>query len=555
MASPEFTIAEQVLNIPLDQLFISKTNPRRAPSQETLQDLASDIAIRGVTQAILSRPHNGRYEVVYGQRRFLASGMAKKQTIPSVVRELTDEEVFDLQVVENLQREELHPLEESAAFQRLYKKAYSETKSHDDAIRQVAERLGKKHKPQYIAKRLKLQNLIEPVKADFRDDVLLEGHAEELARLRPEEQTSAYEWLKSHHVEGANRRKVQILPGVPELRHWVQEHIFLDLTKAPFDINDPTLNPKIGACVSCQFKTGNQPALFGDVRQNDTCTVPSCWREKRNNRLIQITNAHAKELGVKKVLKIGLGYESWNRDGIPVDAYVEFGSPFGVVKPGNECKLTKPGVVTFIGHPGDAAGNKVGSPLLVCTNVQDCSKHNGRSGNGMRAKKSYEEIANTRITNLQTETRQRVRSAIISAVIRAAMKQESVTPRKVFEKFQVIARQMHQDLFFDRHRDLCKLMEVEPKLDRYKNKDWRATCKHIFDNNPIALMVAMTVMHCYHVGTSDPGHDPVGFFVRHYKVDASRIEKEVKTAIGEKIGSIRSSLKRRQEKERKSKKK
>lgn len=551
-------VAGEIFSIPVDSIFPSKTNPRGRPSPEGIEDLAADIARRGVQQPIVVRPTKAKdnYEIIFGERRWTASRKAKKETVPCVIRDLSDKDAYEAQVIENLQREDLHPLAEAAAFKRLYLDAYKETKHHDQAIELVAEKLGKKRAPEFIARRLKLDDLDKEAKLAFQKGTLITGHADELARLRPEEQKAALQWLLKEDREiqtASGRKKANIVPGVPELRLWIQQNVFLDLTKAPFDTKDPRLNPEMGACTTCRFRTGNQPALFGDVQKDETCTVPTCWTTKRNNSLIQIAEARAKELGVKKVLKVGIGYASWNNSKVPVDVYIEYSSPARIVKKGDECKQTQPGVLTWIAHPSDAQGHKHGDQVFVCPKATECPTHKNVDSRAAKKPKTFEQMADTRISNLRQETPQRVRAAMIAAVIQRAMKAEASLSRKHRAKFDLMAGQMHSDLFFDRHRDLCKLLGVEPELDRHKNKDWRGTSDKIFDGNPVALMVAMTLMHNYHVGSySRDGGNPLPEFLRLYKIKAAAIEKHVKAEIGKKITAIQESLrKRKAQKQRK----
>jgi hypothetical protein len=114
---------------------------------------------------------------------------------------------------------------------------------------------------------------------------------------------------------------------------------------------------------------------------------------------------------------------------------------------------------------------------------------------------------------------------------------------------------MHQDLFFDRHRDLCTLMGVEPSLDRSKSKNWRGTSASMFNNNPLALMVAMTLMHCYHVGGYDAHGDPLKPLLQVYRVNAEALEKQTKADIQAKIAGIQGAVDRRKAKLGKSAKK
>jgi ParB family transcriptional regulator, chromosome partitioning protein len=549
MSTEPIVAAEQVVPVPLSEIMLSPTNPRQSFNAQRLEELTADVRRRGVQEPILIRPVTGaerKFQVVYGERRYRASEKAGKETVPAIVRPLTDEQVLELQIIENLQREDLHPLDEAEAFQRLYEMDLQEQHNHDKSIALVAARVGKE--PDDIEKSLKLQSLTEAAKTAFRKNLIVLGHAFELCRLREDEQKQALAFLTQSTREvnqpSGGRKNVKVMPGVPDLKLWIQQNLFLDLEKAPFDTQDATLNKEMGACSTCQFRTGNQPVLFSDVRKGDICTVPSCWKEKRNTTVINIANAAAQELGVHSVLKIGIGYRSWNESKVPVDAYIEYGTEFRIVAEGSECDHTKPGVITWIGSPSDAGRRTLQDRVFVCTKSSSCAKHNKVGSRGPTPRKSYEQMADTRIHNLRESIPQRVRAALIQAVTeKAKAKSRNLSSAERIE-FDLVARQMHQDLFFDRHRDLCKLMNVEPGLDRYKNKDWRATSRKMFDKNPVALMTAMVLMHRYHVGTCGPEGDPLKLLVQVYKVDATAIEKRVKAEIGERIASIQTSLKK-----------
>jgi ParB family chromosome partitioning protein len=549
------SVAGEILNIPLVDIVPSKTNPRGAPSPEGLEDLAADIERRGVQQPITVRPApaKGKFEIIFGERRWRASKKAQQPTIPCVVRDLSNQDAYEVQLVENLQREDLHPLDEAEGFRRFYNQIFKQTRLHDQTITLLAERLGKKRAPQFIAQRLKLNDLIPAAKAAFRKNDLLLGHAGELARLRSEEQQEALEWLLKNYEDvrcPSGWKKTLVIPGVPELRLWIRQKLFMDLTKAPFDTSDGNLNPKMGPCTTCSFKTGNQPALFGDVAAGETCAAPGCWKTKHHNSLIQIANARAKELGVKRVLKVGFGYESWNKAKAPVDVYIEYNSSARIVKAGKECKDTQPGIVTWVEH-ARAEGVKEGDAVLVCPKATECPAHKNVDSRAERKHKTFEQTADTRIKNLREETPQKIRASLIAAVVAAATKKELALSRRHPVMFGLMAAQMHTDLFFDRHRDLCKVLGTEPQIDRYKSKDWRGTSKNIFKGNPVALMVAMTVMHCYHVGGyRGDGGDPLPKFLQLYRVNAKAVEDRVKAATAEKIAAIQQSLKKRQEKKR-----
>jgi ParB family transcriptional regulator, chromosome partitioning protein len=552
MAAPAPVVAEQILSIPLTSIELSKTNPRKSLDPKAPADLAADIKRRGVQEPILVRPIAGspaRFELVFGERRYRASEKAARETVPSIVRELSDDEAYELQVVENLQREELHFLDEADAFYRFYAKAVEQGKSHEEALKTVSARVAKK--PEMIAQRMKLRDLIDPARDAFRKGSILLGHAFELARLREDEQAQALEWMLSRTQDVRTEsgfKRVQLMPGVPELKFWIQKYLFLDLTKAPFDVEDAALNPKMGACSGCAFRTGNQPALFKDVKQGSTCTVPSCWSEKRNESLVRMAAATAKELGVESVLKVGLGYRGNSKSGEPVDVFIDYGSVARIVKQGTECKLTRPGVVTWIQFAHNVS-QKVGDTVHVCTDAAACSVHKNAASHSERPRKTFLEMADTRVANLRESLPQQIRSALIRAVVEAAQKERRKLSPSDRIRLQLAADQMHADLYFDHHRTLCKLVGAEPEAkEAGQSKDWRGTSAAMFDGNPLALMAAMTLMHHYSAQYVRKGADPLESLLGVYKIDAKAITAKVKAEVKGKIEEIEEAVEKRKAK-------
>lgn len=548
MSTPTILASEEIFHIPLADIQLSRTNPRRGREPQALEDLAKDIKKRGVQEPVLVRPitsPDAKFELVFGERRYLASQKAGATTIRAMRRQLSDEEAEDLQIMENLQREDLSFLDEAGAFNRLYDRRFRETQRHDDAVAFVVGTVNKR--PEYVMQRLKLNDLIPAAKTAVTQAKLLLGHASELARLRTEEQEKTLKWLlhQSKDVRTSDGwKRVNVIPGVPELRLWIQQNLFLDLKNAPFDTADPDLNPSMGACTDCRFRTGNQPALFGDIKRGDICTAAPCWLVKRNAATVNMAAAMARELGIKSVLKVGLGAKTWNDPKVPVDVYIEYGSEARIVKPGSECQNTKSGVVTWIAHPGEAAPLKVADPVLVCTKAIGCPTHKKVDSRAERPKKSFEEMSETRITNLRNGLPMRIRAALIRGVIESAIKSSRLSSARQNVQFELAAAQMHSDLFFDRHRDLCKLMEVEPIADRDgQAKDWRGTSRKMFEGKPLALMVAMVLMHRYHVSSASDD-DPLKPFLRVYRVDAKAIERKIEKETAAKIATIQGALKK-----------
>ncbi|HEM1980430.1 TPA: ParB/RepB/Spo0J family partition protein, partial [Listeria monocytogenes] len=140
-----------------------------------INELRDSIKIHGVLQPIILRNTDKGYEIVVGERRFRAAKEAKLKEIPAVVRDLTEEEMMELSVIENLQREDLSPLEEAESYQFLMKKlGLTQAK--------LAERVGKSRP--YIANFVRLLTLPEEVQVMLRDGSLSAGHGRVLLGLK-----------------------------------------------------------------------------------------------------------------------------------------------------------------------------------------------------------------------------------------------------------------------------------------------------------------------------------------------------------------------------------
>ena len=153
----------------------NKDQPRENFDDEKLQELADSIKQNGVLQPILVRPlENGGYQIVAGERRWRASRMAGLTEVPVYIKELTDRQTMQMALIENIQRQDLSPLEESAAYQSLMD-TYGMTQQ------QVAEAVGKSRSA--VANSVRLLSLCDEVKKMVNDGILSAGHAKVLAGL------------------------------------------------------------------------------------------------------------------------------------------------------------------------------------------------------------------------------------------------------------------------------------------------------------------------------------------------------------------------------------
>ncbi len=149
---------ETVIDVKLDQIRPNPYQPRQKFDQTALKDLARSIEKSGVFQPIILRqpdPEVARYEILAGERRYRASKLVKNETIPAIIREVTEAQMMEIAVMENLQREDLTPLEEAEAYEMLMSKLKL-------TQAEVSSRLGKSRP--YIANYLRLLGLPKQVK-------------------------------------------------------------------------------------------------------------------------------------------------------------------------------------------------------------------------------------------------------------------------------------------------------------------------------------------------------------------------------------------------------
>src|SRR5687767_14524425 len=166
---------ETLRNVPVDELQPGKYQPRSHMDQEPLAELAESIKAQGVMQPILVRPlAAGRYEIVAGERRWRAARMAGLTTVPALVKDIPDQQALAAALIENIQREDLNPLEEATGIQRLVQE-FSLTHQA------IAETLGRSRAA--VTNLLRLLELAPPVREMLADGRLGMGHARALLAL------------------------------------------------------------------------------------------------------------------------------------------------------------------------------------------------------------------------------------------------------------------------------------------------------------------------------------------------------------------------------------
>lgn len=177
------TAGEQgAVTLKLSEIEPNREQPRKRFDEEALTQLAESIRIHGVIQPLLVRPAaGGTYQLVAGERRWRAARMAGLTEVPAVIKELSEQEAMELALIENLQREDLNPIEEALGYQELMD-AYGFTQE------QVAKRVGKSRSA--VANALRLISLPEEIRPMLEDGSLSAGHARALLSLDdPKEMT------------------------------------------------------------------------------------------------------------------------------------------------------------------------------------------------------------------------------------------------------------------------------------------------------------------------------------------------------------------------------
>jgi ParB/RepB/Spo0J family partition protein len=260
-------------------LTLKSIEPSGTPVQErrrthydaaALKDLAENIKAVQVIEPIIVRPKIGgkdaeRFEIVAGERRWRASRDAGLDTIPAIVRTLDDSQVLEIQLVENLHREGLHALEEAEGYEILMQQ-------HHYDIEQLCAKVGRSRA--YVYARLKLLALDKKSREAFYAGKLTAATALLIARIPvPTLQQDALKAITATW-------NGEPLPFKDAQRH-VQDRYMTRLKDAPFDAKATDLVHGAGPCSTCPKLTGNQPELFGDIKNADVCTDPVCYAGKR----------------------------------------------------------------------------------------------------------------------------------------------------------------------------------------------------------------------------------------------------------------------------------
>lgn len=241
----------------------SPSNYRSSYSEKALQEFAENLRQNDLISSLLVRPiPDGKYQLVAGERRLRAGRIAGLATVPVNIVDLSDDQVLEVQLSENLQREDPHPLRDADAIARMSAQKLS--------IEEIGVRISKSKS--FVYTRLKLSRLIDPFREMFLADKLNIVQASDIATLDSQSQQEFFD-------EQCNDWKEQEDFDFEDISHFLQQYE-CDLSNAPFDTLDSTLLPHAGACTTCPHNSATLTSLFPDMAEEAICHNKPCYQQK-----------------------------------------------------------------------------------------------------------------------------------------------------------------------------------------------------------------------------------------------------------------------------------
>jgi ParB family chromosome partitioning protein len=278
--------------IKISQLVYSKTNPRTIFDPVQDKELDQSIKENGVIVPLVVRDHllKGKYEIIAGERRVRSCKRLKIEEVPCNIRDLNDQQVLEIQLIENINRDNLHPLDEAAGFANL--------REHID-LEDISKKTGKSLA--YIKKRLKLIDLSLEFKESFKNNFIAIEHALLISRCSVEDQKELFVYM------GCEKQRT---PRTSDsIQNYIDQFIIRDLNRAPFSLKT-IITDNAPACVDCPKRSGSDLELFDDIKSKNTCLDRKCFQDK-----IDETIRLKKDKWLKKGIEIlEVSGDSWLTD-------------------------------------------------------------------------------------------------------------------------------------------------------------------------------------------------------------------------------------------------
>jgi ParB/RepB/Spo0J family partition protein len=334
-------IETKVENIALDQIRPSKTNPRKHFDEAYIAELGESIRQKGIIQPLRVRPDwcigksdeeivgvNGNapapqfFEIVAGECRYRGATVAKIDKAPVIVSLYSDKETLEIQLIENIQRADLTPIEEAEAYKRLIEMGHT--------VETIHERTGKDRKTIYgklkilRAPKLLLDALVKGAVGEAHCEIVGRIPAPDMREKAAREILSPRIMVEATDHAGEWERLEGPMP-IRLARVHVANHYMRSLAGAPFDLKDATLVAPIideelaeriggGACDDCPLRSGNSPLLQkGDIKRPDICMNPRCLTQKTEAHFARLQERAVAE--GKKLLTADEAADIFEQDG------------------------------------------------------------------------------------------------------------------------------------------------------------------------------------------------------------------------------------------------
>lgn len=416
----------ELKNIKVKEISETKTNPRGDDFEDkNFDELVESIKEKGVLMPVLVRKGQKKtYEIIAGSRRLKAAKILKFEEIPAKIVEMNDIEAREAQIVENLQRQDVHPLDEGEAYRKLIEEAKYE-------ISAVAVKVAKSES--YVKQRLFLTNLKEKTVKAYRAGKINDGHAVLIAKLSSNDQKSALLATLGRWNE---------VMTVKELKEWIESNIYSEIAFQPW-LKSKEAMEAAGECTECK---PNSESLFGPVKEG-ACTDLKCWKNK-------IKKYFSWKVKMGKLKRISSEYGQAPKGVISLSDYVKVGR-----KKEDRCDSVLKAIVV--------EGSGLGKEIDICINPK-CEKHKGAQAQyGLTAKEVKERKEDRK---KEIENAKKAKVAMEKKLADALKKVKWPLSEKHLDALLTLALELAGS---NAYRTIAKRHELEVEKE---NQSWGGTC-------------------------------------------------------------------------------
>ncbi len=514
---------EQFQVLDIKKVFESPLNPRRTFNEKKMEELVESIRAKGILMPLLVRPigaenEYNRFEIAAGHRRYRAATKVKLTEVPVIIREMNDTDFLEVITIENLQREDIEPLDEAQGYRTLMEKS-----KYDVAA--IALKVGKSES--YIYQRIKLLELIPEAQEQLGNSKISAGHAILIARLQPQQQKEALKECLQQHYGGKREEAI----SVRNLSEWIDRNIHLDLNKTSFPKKDANLLPEAGPCTTCPKRTGFAPALFPDIQKKDTCTDPKCFHAKVEaftERWIQEKTQDTDQ----PPLRISQAWDGRMKKlpedsakPIPRDLYHE------IEGKKDRCNSVREAIMVD--------GHEQGQVKQVCVDPK-CEKHHARSRYSSPESQKWK--AEQKARQEKDKLEEAIRLRIIDAILPTAGDLSK-------NDLMFLAEVLFDELWDEHRKKILSRHDIKPLKIQYGFDQMAPMKKHIEKCSTVDL--GRLLMEMALIRYREPRQRKSDLLLEtatRYKVDPKKIEAQVKAEVKEKkAGSKKKRAKKKED--------